>query len=350
MGDDAGSRATAVLDWLIEDANGTAIYVALQVAADLVVGVAQSFGLAGRGAIEQQPRRLDRAGTEHNLRRPHLSPPDRASFVGGQRHACHPATSVGEQPFGLGVGEHIAAAAGDCARDHGVMRPVLELAGAGEADAGPAGEARTPAAARLGVDQQGGMAGRQPERRGSPQERRTRGGGVAGDRWHWVGARADAGGAVSQGVARHADLPFGAAVVRLKVRVGDRPVGQRAARGDAVGARHAEILRAEPQGHRPVHPRATTEGHGVVVPAGIGWGHHDLAGSCGEDPRVTRDGRPGGRLVAEHQPLVAQVIGAEGARGQPVSALHEQHPMAGLGEDAGRDAAARPGTDHHNLV
>ena len=298
-GGDAHARAVHVDDRFVEQAEGAGEAVALEMAADLVVAVADAVGVRGAAAGEQEPGGLDgtarrrrrrrraRSASRPSARRAGRTPSTRPHRIDRRaRSARHRSTSVG-------------VAGGQGSGDHGVVRAVLGVGRAGEPDALATAHAAGPAVAGLGVDEQRHRTGRQAETR--PHRRRSTADlGVRRQRGHRVAGRAVPLDAVGAGVAADPERVLGPRVVRFEVVVGDRPVGQRAPVGHAVGAGHAEVGGQEPPRHALVHAGAAADGHGVVVPTGVVGALDDLPAPVGSDqhPRVADQRRAGVVAVA----------------------------------------------------
>ena len=125
---------------------------------------------------------------------------------------------------------------------------------------------------------------------------RAQHGAVAGEieRRHRIAAGSPTRIRVRVAVARDADLPFRAVVERREIVVADGPVGQRAAIGNAVARRHAEVVGEEPPSLRAVHARAASDGHRIRVPARLVRSVHDVLATAGfEDPRAAARSRRG---------------------------------------------------------
>jgi hypothetical protein len=222
-----------------------------------------------------------------------------------------------------------------------VVRAVLGIGRAGEADAVPAADTRGAAAARHRVDQQRRCPRRPAERVGARLEPVTF--CAHRERGHRIAALPRPLHTVRRRVAGHPDLPLGAVVERLELVVGDRPVGERRGLGHAEGGRQTEVVGLQPPRHALVDARATADGHGDVVPPTVPRVAHD--GSV-EHPRL----RVWPRVVTVlEQAVVAHVIDV-GVVGEQLSAVDGQHASAVRGEDRRRDAATGTGAHDDHVV
>ena len=224
--------------------------------------------------------------------------------------------------------------------------PALGVGRAREPDTHPAALTRRPTAVRPRVDQQ-----RHPDRAPAepvcrlPQQVVPRSGTHRG---HRVGPAPPGG--LPVGRAGHAELVVGPGVVRLQVVVVDRPVGQGAPLGHAVGARHREVSWLEPPRLGAVDPRAATGRHRVVGPAGFVRSQLPSPPADLQHPQIMIITGSGQR---QHTPVgtrVPQLVVTELADRGPRPGLHDQHLPPRLGEQAGRHPATRPRPDHHGVV
>ncbi len=126
--------------------------MALQVAADEIAVVSEPSRFAVAGREQQQPGGFDGAGAEDDAARRDM--PAAGALRRDEIDADDPAGAVGGHALDHRFRQELAAAGGERARKHGVLRAVLAVAGAVKADAGPAFDAGRPAGARNGVDQE----------------------------------------------------------------------------------------------------------------------------------------------------------------------------------------------------
>ena len=327
-GGDRRAGPHGVLHELVEHAGRAGVYVALQVAADLVVRGAHA-------ADEEQPGGLDRTRGEDDVARPH-----REAAAAARELRTDDGASLRDQPDGGGAGEQVAAAGRHSADDRRVVGAVLGVGVAREADAGPAADARRPPSVGHRVDQQRHRTGGQTELAGAAREHRL--GGVRRQRRHRVATAARA--VVGARLVRPADahLPLDPVVVGLEVLVADRPVGE----GLAVGRAHAEVLGAEPPRLRAVHARPAADRERVSVPLRLGRANR----GAGDEPRVALRRQIDLALEPGPHAGAARVVEREVGAAQELAALHEQHAVPGLGEHTRRDAAARARPDHDRVV
>src|SRR6476646_10017453 len=94
---DGGSGTHQVVDRIVEGADGAAVEVSLQMAADLVVAVAQAIGLPVAAAVQQESGRLDGPVLGENR-----TTPAGAAVVGDEIDADHTSGGVGEDALGAG--------------------------------------------------------------------------------------------------------------------------------------------------------------------------------------------------------------------------------------------------------
>ena len=154
VGGDGGAGTHQIVDGIVEDADRAAVEVSLQVAADLVVGVAETVGLPVAAAVQQEPGRLDCPGRDDHILGAHRTTPAGAAVVGNEIDAGDTSGGVGEDALGAGREQDAEVARGGGPREHRVLRVVLGLHRAGEAHALAASGARGPTVARRRVDGQ----------------------------------------------------------------------------------------------------------------------------------------------------------------------------------------------------
>ena len=247
----------------------------------------------------------------------------------------------GDQPRGGGAGEQVAAAGGERAQDRRVVRAVLGVGVAGEADAGAAADARRAPAVGHRVDQQ------RHRRRSPARAPRRRARAPAARRWRRTAASGSRGGARRR---------TGAARPRRR-----RPAPTRRGRSTARGprsrsasprtARRRSSAMRKSSGQnrhawRAVDARSAADGHRVVVPGRLGG----RDGCVADEPRVAGRRRIDLALESGQHARVAQVIARQVVAAQRLAALDEQDPPARLGEHARGHPAARSGADHDDVV
>ncbi len=317
----------------------------LEVPPDLVVPVAEAARLARGRRVQQQPRRLDRPRREDDHLRARLHRPVVRVEVG---HADRAAGRVGGDPRHHRPGDEVAAAGREGAGDQGVVRAVLGVGRAGEADAVLAADTGRPALVGLRVDQQRGRQGLPAERRRAPAQRPALTVGRQGRQ----GVAAVGGPAARGGVAvtGDADLALGALVVGNEIVVAERPVGQRTARRDAVLAGHAEVRGQEAPRLGAVDDRAAADpGGDVVVAALVRPAQVGPALPVHQHARVAVE-RRAGVVAVLREAVVAQVVAPLPRERVPAAPFEQQDALPRLGEDARRHPAARARADDDDVV
>ena len=288
-GGDGQAGADAVAERLVgvDVTVGQHVGVALEASAHPVVA---------QPAQQQQPGGLYRSGGQHNPVGPHRP----LALLGAQLNLAPAIVDPGRQGVAQDVGP-----GGGRSGEQGVVDAVLGIDWAGVAYALGAVRTCGPPAVGPGVDQQGNGCG------GPPQAGRGLGQHLSPSVGRERGKRVAPGpGPVTSvsGSTGHPHLPLHQVVVGLKVVVGDGPVGQGRALGDAVLAGHAECLWREPPPLATVQPRAAPQHHGVVVIAEIVGLDGLLTVAAPDGPGISSRGdalaepEDGGAVVAHRVP------------------------------------------------
>ena len=273
-----------------------------------------------------------------------------AGILDQNRHPGHPAVAVGGDPLDHRMGDEIAGAGRQRAGQHGVLRAVLAVARAREADAGAALDAGAAPGAGYGVDQERRGQRRDAQRLGAA--RQDAAAGTGRHRRHRIVARAGPEPGGVGAVARDADLPFRALVPGRQIRrrrSASRSARSRRARRRCPPCENRRAGSARPARRRPAfRPRRRRRCSGSPVGAVGGcWASPSASTS---DARVAVDVGTG-IVAVGREALVSQMVAvAEAGVGFLRSALQQEHAAAGLGQHRGGDQAACAGADDDAVI
>jgi len=341
---DVGAGADVVVSVEIEQASGAGISVALKIAADPIVAIAEAVRKKPALGIEEKSRGFD-GGRGDNDEIGGLLVETVVSVEIGD--AGDFTLIVGEDFLGHAAEAQIAKAGGKSVRDDSVVRAALGIHFTDETYAPAAAHAGRAAVVRNAIAEHGKVKGMEAETlRGGLEDfvlarGRERGHGKR------LGARALEG--VVGDIAGNADLVLSFLVEGLEIVVRDGPILESAARKTAVGGAQAEIFGLVAPGHGAISERATTDASRVVTVAAF-TGEDDMAIAI----EVHEDAGiafviGSGIIAKDGRALIAEVILAAIVGGVPAAALEESDVEAGLGKFLGDNAAAGSGSDDDDI-
>ena len=174
---------------------------------------------------------------------------------------------------------------------------------------------------------------------------------LSGDRQRWHGQIATARTAKGSGriVAGDSDFVFGLDVERFQVVVRDGPIFERAAKRDAVGRAHAEVLRQISPGLGPVAERSSAHAGRVVLIIAF-TGKRDVRNPFAVDPDAGIAFVGWSKCISQKRgALIAEVILAAVIRRVPLATFQQHDAEAGSGQLLGDDAARGSGPDDDSI-